>query len=201
MNLQFRRAVLVVILTVAASLPAATGRGQIAGTLERAGRLHGLCWGDGYHACQSSGVRPLADLPPRTVAPTASIVSHPKRHKHRPSKRATYYDHFDARRQADWVAEPCENCVVNEGWEEDREAVQIDSQPPATEIPAPIVEPQPAPNPQPQQEPELIPAAPAAPAAAQPVRLGSRTGRPIVELAERTTAADENVVRQPSFFK
>ncbi|MCM2369235.1 hypothetical protein [Aporhodopirellula aestuarii] len=37
-------------------------------TLARGGRVCGCCWGDGYHTCHSSGVRPLADLPPRSYA-------------------------------------------------------------------------------------------------------------------------------------
>ncbi len=37
-------------------------------SLERGGRLYGCGWGDGYHSCHSSGVRPLADLPPRSYA-------------------------------------------------------------------------------------------------------------------------------------
>ncbi|MFG0289650.1 MAG: hypothetical protein ACF8CQ_15830 [Rhodopirellula sp. JB044] len=37
-------------------------------TVQRSGRLCGCGWGDGYHACHSSGVRPLADLPPRSYA-------------------------------------------------------------------------------------------------------------------------------------
>ncbi|EMI53720.1 hypothetical protein RSSM_04861 [Rhodopirellula sallentina SM41] len=37
-------------------------------TIQRSGRLCGCGWGDGYHACHSSGVRPLADLPPRSYA-------------------------------------------------------------------------------------------------------------------------------------
>lgn len=34
--------------------------------IERSGRFCGRGYGDGYHACHSSGMRPLANLPPRT---------------------------------------------------------------------------------------------------------------------------------------
>lgn len=37
-------------------------------TFERVERLLGVGWGDGYQACRSSGIRPLADCPPRTYA-------------------------------------------------------------------------------------------------------------------------------------
>jgi len=37
-------------------------------TFDRTGRLIGSGWGDGYHSCHSSGVRPLANLPPRSYA-------------------------------------------------------------------------------------------------------------------------------------
>ena len=36
--------------------------------VERGGRFCGYGYGDGYHACHSSGMRPLANLPPRTYA-------------------------------------------------------------------------------------------------------------------------------------
>ena len=34
--------------------------------VQRLGRLVGAGWGDGYHACDSSGIRPCADLPPKS---------------------------------------------------------------------------------------------------------------------------------------
>ncbi|KLU02593.1 hypothetical protein RISK_005659 [Rhodopirellula islandica] len=34
--------------------------------VERVGRFCGASWGDGYHACHSSGMRPMANLPPRS---------------------------------------------------------------------------------------------------------------------------------------
>lgn len=34
--------------------------------VERVGRFCGCSWGDGYHACHSSGMRPMANLPPRS---------------------------------------------------------------------------------------------------------------------------------------
>ncbi|MEM6689470.1 MAG: hypothetical protein AAF664_08595 [Planctomycetota bacterium] len=36
--------------------------------IDKAGRLFGVGWGDGYHACASSGYRCLADLPPADFA-------------------------------------------------------------------------------------------------------------------------------------
>ena len=34
--------------------------------VERVGRFCGCSWGDGYHTCHSSGMRPMANLPPRS---------------------------------------------------------------------------------------------------------------------------------------
>ncbi len=48
------------------TLQAKSVRAEFPETLARAGRLCGCSWGDGYHTCSSSGVRPLADLPPRS---------------------------------------------------------------------------------------------------------------------------------------
>jgi len=44
--------------------------------IDRLGRFCGFGWGDGYHACQSSGTRPLANLPPRTFADRQQPVAH-----------------------------------------------------------------------------------------------------------------------------
>ena len=60
--------------------------------LNRFGRTFGVGWGDGYHACKSSGICISADLPPRSYA---------ARQKHAASLRvhrsgSTFYDRFDA---------------------------------------------------------------------------------------------------------
>ena len=39
---------------------------EITAPLHRLGRACGFGWGDGYHACRCSGIRPGADLPPRS---------------------------------------------------------------------------------------------------------------------------------------
>ena len=57
---------------------------QMPRPIQRLGRLHGVGWGDGYHACQSSGVRPLADLPARSQV------------RAKGGPLMTFYDQFDA---------------------------------------------------------------------------------------------------------
>ncbi|MEM6778509.1 MAG: hypothetical protein AAF670_12695 [Planctomycetota bacterium] len=47
------------VATVVAGFPELT---------DRVGRFCGYGWGDGYHACRSSGARPLANLPPRSYS-------------------------------------------------------------------------------------------------------------------------------------
>lgn len=64
------------------------GRQSGWGTVERVGRLLGAGWGDGYHACDCSRARPLANLPPKNLWQN-SIQS---TGQHGPS----YYEHFDA---------------------------------------------------------------------------------------------------------
>lgn len=76
--------------------------------LERVGRLCGIGWGDGYHACSSSGFRPFADLPPKTYATTYGAKPHLKR---RLADRigATYYDLFDAAKAQCGKAPGCDS--------------------------------------------------------------------------------------------
>ncbi len=76
--------------------------------LETAGRLHGVCWGDGYHACASSGVRLGADLPPKSYSASYGARSQvkPMGIVHRIG--ATYYDRFDAAN-----ARACGACAPN----------------------------------------------------------------------------------------
>lgn len=73
--------------------------------VQRLGRTWGVGWGDGYHACNDSGLRLLDDLPPRSYS-----VSQRHRHAHgvgmRHSTGATYYDHFDAHQSG----VPCDRC-------------------------------------------------------------------------------------------
>ena len=54
MNLQMLHGTSLLVLTVIAAMPAKT-EAQMPKPLERFGRLQGVCWGDGYHACKSSG--------------------------------------------------------------------------------------------------------------------------------------------------
>ena len=49
--------------------------------VDRLGRYCGVGWGDGYHACQSSGARPLANLPPRSYASRRQPAPHDRRHR------------------------------------------------------------------------------------------------------------------------
>ena len=62
-----------------------------------AGRIVGIGWGDGYHACKSSGEHCIADLPPRSYAAyqrhQATLRSKACRKQ---AACSTVYDHFDA---------------------------------------------------------------------------------------------------------
>lgn len=64
--------------------------------VERLGRWSGYGWGDGYHACESSGLRLAADLPPSAFA---SRLGHGKNkcgHQGCSGCGKTFYDRFDA---------------------------------------------------------------------------------------------------------
>tara|TARA_R110002049_G_scaffold305056_3_gene501110 strand:- start:68724 stop:69962 length:1239 start_codon:yes stop_codon:yes gene_type:complete len=52
-----------VVTTAATALPAPADSPE---PLQRLGRFVGAGWGDGYHACESSGFRPVSNLPPRS---------------------------------------------------------------------------------------------------------------------------------------
>jgi hypothetical protein len=73
--------------------------------IERLGRWSGYGWGDGYHACESSGLRVAADLPPRSYAST--FGNHQSRFGGSScgagcsqcghgGRNITFYDRFDA---------------------------------------------------------------------------------------------------------
>lgn len=76
------------IIAVIAALVAPTAvRAEVSTHVNRLGRLVGAGWGDGYHACASSGRQWGADLPPRSYAD-----------RQQPSlqcRAATFYDQFD----------------------------------------------------------------------------------------------------------
>ncbi len=106
MNLQTTRGIWQLVFMLAGGIPASLGFAQIPNPLQRAGRLYGVCWSDGYHACKSSGIHPLADLPP--AQRTAITVS-----DHFPVKSAhtagrTFYDRFDAINRSSCDSEGCD---------------------------------------------------------------------------------------------
>lgn len=62
-----------------------------------AGRVLGMGWSDGYHACKSSGQRCLADLPPKSyVAYQRHQASSRLKSCNQRNACSTVYDHFDA---------------------------------------------------------------------------------------------------------
>jgi hypothetical protein len=112
MKLQMTRGTWLLILALTGCLPASLGFAQsphqrMTNHLERAGRLYGVCWGDGYHACSSSGKRLLADLPPTSALTTT--VSHRKSNGQARRRAATFYDRFDAINQSLFHTTEC--CV------------------------------------------------------------------------------------------
>lgn len=72
---------LVVLATLAMTVQALA---QIPRPIERLGRLHGVGWGDGYHACKSSGICLTNDLPPKSATKLSGNL-----------RGNTFYDHFD----------------------------------------------------------------------------------------------------------
>lgn len=68
--------------------------------IERVGRWSGIGWGDGYHACKSSGVAICSDLPPRSFSATfgdqASRGGAHASGSHHAGRYPTFYDRFDA---------------------------------------------------------------------------------------------------------
>ncbi len=67
--------------------------------MTRLGRLTGIGWGDGYHTCNSSAKRLLADLPPRSYA-NQKLVEQPciqcVGNNSRGELQGVYYDRYDA---------------------------------------------------------------------------------------------------------
>jgi hypothetical protein len=65
--------------------------------INRLGRILGQGYSDGYHACQSTGTRLLADLPAKSYTHRGAATPSPsaKRFHQRADSFATYYDHFD----------------------------------------------------------------------------------------------------------
>lgn len=64
----------------------------------QAGRLFGICWSDGYHACASSGIRPGADFPPASYSESQGCAPMPvvQSYSHQfHTGGATFYDRFD----------------------------------------------------------------------------------------------------------
>ncbi|MFK8110768.1 MAG: hypothetical protein AB8B91_01120 [Rubripirellula sp.] len=117
-------------LVLAAVWAPAVSEGQIPRPVERLGRVHGFGWGDGYHTCKPSGIRLIADLPPRSQ--TQSVA--PKRGK-------TFYDRFDAQN----CDQPgCDGCASTMSFEGSptvfRDSVVIETPAPMP-VPTPAAEP------------------------------------------------------------
>ena len=126
---------------------ASTAEAERPKPLDRAGRLFGAGWGDGYHACESSGIRPLADLPPRS-----NLNRSKPTHSFKPSlpishTPPTFYDRFDAAKpecdSCDGYLSGCDSCASNEGSTmtiiNGSEVVQLRQQPTAiASYPVPI---------------------------------------------------------------
>jgi hypothetical protein len=82
------RATLLTSLLASASVASA----DFTEPLNRFGRTFGVGWGDGYHACKSSGICLPADLPPQSYAARQKHAASLGVHQH----GSTFYDQFDA---------------------------------------------------------------------------------------------------------
>lgn len=81
--------------------------------VERLGRWSGYGWGDGYHACESSGFRLVADLPPRSFSSTFGHKTNKCGNKscgHHGCNGCggTFYHRFDAANAAMCDQSPCD---------------------------------------------------------------------------------------------
>ncbi len=85
------------LIAIAASLlwPATDSFAEITTPINQLGRIVGAGWGDGYHACQTSGLRLGADLPPRSYSQRATGRSTQGAHW-QAGGVANFYDDFDA---------------------------------------------------------------------------------------------------------
>jgi hypothetical protein len=83
----------VVILTVLG--PAAVASAKFP-NLGGAGRICGFSWGDGYHACSDSGIRPGADNPPQSFSAIQRSRTQSAARQMVRFSGVTYYDQFDA---------------------------------------------------------------------------------------------------------
>lgn len=130
---------------VAASGSATSFAAEVHGSVNQLGRLFGAGWGDGYHACESSGFRLGADLPPKSYSQRNRGPSRIKR------AAQTFYDHFDAGRSY----RPCDDVfcdsaplIINgsqviqqpKGWTPS----QVTEDPGAPSVPTPAPRPVPA---------------------------------------------------------
>jgi hypothetical protein len=110
------RKVWIRVFTAAAILGPTLAPAELPQPLQRLGRVHGVGWGDGYHVCERSGIRLMADLPPHSHA------------GHTTARRpiATFYDHFDAGRSGcDQTGCSCDSVTVIRG----SEVMQVPLQP------------------------------------------------------------------------
>ncbi len=113
MNYQNNLRIWLPVLALAGWIPAGRGVAQVPRPLERLGRLYGVYWGDGYHACDCSGVRPLADLPPSSARATAVSRQLPIGPAHR--RGATFYDRFDASHRSNCSSAACDSGQCDAG--------------------------------------------------------------------------------------
>jgi hypothetical protein len=114
MNFQMNHGTWLLLLTLAGSMPAELGVAEMPHPVERLGRLYGVCWGDGYHACRSSGFHPLADLPP-VDRKAVKAVSHHFPIVPRHQRGATFYDRFDATNRSRFQPGECDSPGCDSG--------------------------------------------------------------------------------------
>ena len=108
MNFQMNHGTWLLLLTLAGSISAELGVAEMPNQVERLGRLYGVCWGDGYHACRSSGFHPLADLPP-VDRKAVKAASHHLPRVPRHQRGATFYDRFDAGNRSRFQSAECDS--------------------------------------------------------------------------------------------
>lgn len=114
MNFQMNHGTWLLLLTLAGSMPAGLGVAEMPHPVERLGRLYGVCWGDGYHACRSSGFHPLADLPP-VDRKAVKAASHHFPIVPRHQRGATFYDRFDASNRSRFQPGECDSPGCDSG--------------------------------------------------------------------------------------
>ncbi len=108
--------------------------------MTKLGRITGAGYGDGYHACKSSGHRLLADLPPTSYANRIDVAKMrlAAHGQQGPSANTTFYDRFD---------QACDEAAVQHSFMPEAPGAAYPGYRPQFPVPAPLPSPSSSPLP------------------------------------------------------